>query len=360
MENEIIKIVLTGGPCGGKSTALSKLVEWLLGYGFPVAVVPESATELITSHITPTSYDDDIQFQFVNLENVLSKEEIFSKALNMLPGRRNQKVLICDRGTMDGEAYCTPESYLTVLDNFGLSKTTAQARYKMVIHLVTAADGALEFYTTSNNKARKESPEEAMALDRKTMEAWSGSERLHIIDNSTNFEKKLLRVCKALATVLNLPAPTQIQKKFDLGPDFKLSEIPVPLVKSEIQQIYLAEKGEFVRSNEQNGKKIFQHKLKTPSVGLQRNEVESLITKEMFNDLKKRRDDGSKVIRKTRHYFIWGNQYFWIDQFHDSGLYLLECVLTEEQQEVKLPPFLKNAKDVTDNPEFYNSNIARQ
>ena len=39
-----------------------------------------------------------------------------------------------------------------------------------IVHVVTAADGAEQYYTCLNNKARTESMEEALVLDRKTRE----------------------------------------------------------------------------------------------------------------------------------------------------------------------------------------------
>jgi putative protein kinase ArgK-like GTPase of G3E family len=42
--NPITRIVLTGGPCAGKTTALSELSEGLFQMGFKVLLVPEAAT----------------------------------------------------------------------------------------------------------------------------------------------------------------------------------------------------------------------------------------------------------------------------------------------------------------------------
>jgi hypothetical protein len=39
-----------------------------------------------------------------------------------------------------------------------------------IVHVVTAADGAEQYYTCLNNKARTESMGEAITLDRKTRE----------------------------------------------------------------------------------------------------------------------------------------------------------------------------------------------
>ena len=47
------KIVLTGGPCAGKTTALARIEQDLSEKGYHVFVVGESATELIKGGIKP-------------------------------------------------------------------------------------------------------------------------------------------------------------------------------------------------------------------------------------------------------------------------------------------------------------------
>lgn len=47
------KIVLTGGPCAGKTSALTKVEEELTEKGYKVFIVSESATELIRGGIKP-------------------------------------------------------------------------------------------------------------------------------------------------------------------------------------------------------------------------------------------------------------------------------------------------------------------
>jgi len=80
-----------------------------------------------------------------------------------------------------------------------------ERRYDFVVHLVTAAKGAVQHYTlvqaeNDNTKsaagARHETPEEACALDLKTQQAWQGfpHESYRIIDNSGDFAYKRDRV----------------------------------------------------------------------------------------------------------------------------------------------------------------------
>ena len=44
--------------------------------------------------------------------------------------------------------------------------TLRDQRYNAIFHLVTAADGAVQYYTLANNETRTEGPAQAIALDR--------------------------------------------------------------------------------------------------------------------------------------------------------------------------------------------------
>lgn len=47
-----------------------------------------------------------------------------------------------------------------LLSQHGLDEAYINQRYDLIVHLVTAADGCEQFYTTQNNTARKETAEE--------------------------------------------------------------------------------------------------------------------------------------------------------------------------------------------------------
>lgn len=71
-------------------------------------------------------------------------------------------VILIDRGLLDGSAYVDEEDWQALLDDLGTNVVQLRdTRYDAVLHLVTAARGAEEFYTGVNNEARYESIEEA-------------------------------------------------------------------------------------------------------------------------------------------------------------------------------------------------------
>lgn len=159
------KIVITGGPCAGKSTAMSRLQEELGQLGWKVLVISESATELITGGLTPFEYPE---FQTFLTKYQLEKERIYEKAAESL----DQKTLIvCDRGVIDNKAYMTQEHFNRVLKDLGTNEVELRDNYGAVFHLVTAAKGAEKYYTTANNQARYETVEEARIADDKIIDA---------------------------------------------------------------------------------------------------------------------------------------------------------------------------------------------
>ena len=103
---------------------------------------------------------------------------------------------------MDVRAYVTQAVWNAVMKRLGTSTEEMLDRYDVVIHLVTAADGAVKFYTLSNNAARSESPEQAIALDEGVRKVWSGHRRQVRIDNSTDFKGKLDKVIREVEQAL--------------------------------------------------------------------------------------------------------------------------------------------------------------
>ena len=63
----------------------------------------------------------------------------------------------------------TDLDFLRLCEELQTGEVELRDRYDAVFHLVTAAKGAIDAYTTANNAARRESPEQAAALLRKML-----------------------------------------------------------------------------------------------------------------------------------------------------------------------------------------------
>lgn len=196
---KIWKFVITGGPCAGKTEAVKIIKQDLIKKGLKVIAVPETATELISSEITPWELGRN-KFQFLLLERSLNKEITAEKAAECFD---QDVVIIYDRGLLDGKAYMQAEPFMNELKKYNEDEKTVLDRYNAVFHLVTTANGAEDFYTLANNEARTESIKDAIKLDDKLIDIWSNHKNFKIIDNSTNFELKMKRLINEIDNVIN-------------------------------------------------------------------------------------------------------------------------------------------------------------
>lgn len=357
---KIPMIAITGGPCAGKTTALAEISQWCQEHDFHPIIAPEAATNLINSGLNPLSDD----FQSLILKDILHNEKLRLKAARS--GRYRNPVLICDRGRMDGQAYVrSPIDFEESLRKAGLTITGARDVYDGVICLDSAADGAEEFYTTSNNPARREGVQDAIILNNRTKAAWHGTPHLIIIDNKVgeDFDRKMQRCIEALARILGVPVPIECERKFKLL-EFDPSQLSDTTVEIQIVQTYLVSTKpgvtERVRARGQHNHWFYFHTTKEPLGPGEVIEHDRLISKEEYESLLVRRDVDRKPIIKTRHCFAFQDQYCEVDEFagHLRDLTMLEVELHSMEQPVTIPDFLGPYVEVTDDPDYSNAALA--
>jgi len=200
---DITRIVLTGGPCAGKTTILARIKSHFSELGYHVFLVPEAATVVINTGFIPASFPGDqiyeLQDAILDLTLALYRQtERLVQHLGRYPA-----LIVYDRGSLDAKAYCTPAAWDRILQTRGVTeKELRDAPYHGIIHLVTAADGAPEHYSIFNNTARLESLAQAKAIDLRLREAWAGHPQFHIVDNSTPFAAKVSRAMEIISTLV--------------------------------------------------------------------------------------------------------------------------------------------------------------
>lgn len=235
---KISKIVLTGGPCAGKTTALTWINNYFSKRGYTVLFVSESATDLISNGVTPWACGSNYEYQSYQVKLQKIKEQIFEEASRNM---KSDKILIvCDRGMLDNKAYMKDVEFKRLLKEFGTSQIKERDSYDAVFHLMSAAKGREDLYTLANNAARTESASEARKLDDRVISAWTGHPHFRIIDNSTDFEEKLERLLKEISLFLGEPEPFEIERKFLICyPNIKKLENLSNCTKVDIIQTYL-------------------------------------------------------------------------------------------------------------------------
>lgn len=168
----IEKIVVTGGPCAGKTSVLNAIRDY---YGDHVLLVPETATILLSGGFPQPGRDcewsqtwQDI-FQIAVTNTQLALEAIYEIEAR----RRGLTLLVLDRGLLDGAAYLTRGQHEYCV-RFGLRREVIHDRYAAVIHLESLATAQPALYGSTNNACRYETLEQAQALEYAVRAAWAG------------------------------------------------------------------------------------------------------------------------------------------------------------------------------------------
>ena len=364
--NNIKRIVLTGGPCAGKTTALVRIIEHFSSRGFKVFTIPEVPTLFTQGGMNYLTKNQNFFYEGekATLEIQLALEDRF---MRMAQACTRPSVIVCDRGAMDISAYMTPEMWADITRAVGTSTPLLRERYDAVLHLVSAADGAEQYYTTANNAQRLEQMDEeglriARSLDKKVIHAWTGHPYLRVINNHDDFEAKMHRVLKEISHVLGLPQPIEEERKYVVE---IMGTLPEDCIESEISQVYLkgyADAEERLRKRSWGKKAVYVHTTKKKTSENEELVTERQINQNLYEIMLPLADPERNAIHKLRHSFIWKGQYFEIDSYLEQleGLTILETKGIVEGEPVKLPPFLKVVKDVTGNKDYYNYNLARK
>jgi predicted ATPase len=188
------RIVLTGGPGAGKTVVARDIVS---RHAHRYVLVPEAATQVYEALQTRWDRLDlegrrDVQRQIYRLQ--LGQE---AKTLTENPN----KILLLDRGTIDGAAYWPEGAAAYWLD---LSTTLAAeiARYDAIIWMQTSA--ALGLYDgDASNACRFEHPQAAIESGDRLKQLWATHDRLRTVNAYPHFADKIAAVEMELDKLAN-------------------------------------------------------------------------------------------------------------------------------------------------------------
>ena len=360
---EIKKIVLTGGPCAGKTTALVRITDYFSNYGYKVFTIPEVPTLYSQGGWNYQTPNRQLYYEGERaiLQTQLALEEQFMQLAQVC---QKPVLIVCDRGTMDISAYMTPDMWNDIVAKAGADSNSLRNRYDAVLHLVSAADGAEAYYTTATNAIRYEKADEeglriARELDKKVIHAWTGHSHLRVINNHDDFDKKMQRVLHEISAVLGLPQPVTEERKYIVSLSGDLPDAS----ESEILQTYLVgEPGTEVRLRRRswNGKTVNVLKT-TKRVGDgEVIETERQVANALYESLLQQADPYREPVSKHRRSFIWHGQFFELDTYHGhlDGLVILETKGIADAETVNFPPFISVREDITGNARDHNYNLA--
>lgn len=193
----IPRIVLTGGPCSGKST----IIDIIKRDNPEIHCVPEMATVVI-SHFGVTPSRDAIknrQFQ----RAIYRAQRIFEATSTQFAISAGKKAVVFDRGAPDGAAYFRG-GIREFQDFFNTTMEAEYDQYDAVLCLNVPPSSIYEA-NKENNPARSETYKEAVDLGERIIKAWQTHPNFLIINNGTGWEDKEKRVLQALKKFTQIP-----------------------------------------------------------------------------------------------------------------------------------------------------------
>ncbi|ERL90591.1 hypothetical protein D910_07938 [Dendroctonus ponderosae] len=347
----VYRLVLTGGPCGGKTTGQARLSTFFENLGWKVFRVPETASVLLSRSIgtpidlssalirlimgfgcsggikfTDLSEDEGVTFQENLLKTMLQVEETFFEL-----GRtcRRNCLIICDRGAMDASAFISKERWESIMaDNSWNNIELRDNRYNQIIHMVSAANGAEDYYSTEDHSCRSEGVELARELDSKAAAAWIGHPYFDVIDNSTDFEGKIRRMIGSVCHKIGLDTGDRLltnskKHKFLVAGPMPDDALFPPFQDFEVVHNYLQSNSPNqvrLRKRGQKGYYSYIHTVRRQNQpGGQVIEVKTQINHRDYINLLTQKDNSHFTIYKKRRCFIFDNQYFQLDIYEQPS-----------------------------------------
>nr|CAD2174813.1 unnamed protein product [Meloidogyne enterolobii] len=378
---QIYKLVLTGGPCGGKTTGQERLATFFEGLGWKVFTVPEAASILLRGRTRFQEFTPEQAYQFQKdlLLTILQLEQVYFNQAKMIKGQN--VLIICDRGALDPSAYMEKVMWTKLLKEIGKDVFDLRDnRYNQIVHVVTAADGAEQYYTCLNNKARTESMEEAILVDRKTREAWIGHQCLSIVDNSDcqNFNDKIMKLIRVVSERIGISfdrlAKHSKKRKWLISKIDETKFLANNYEEFDVVHVYL----QSISNNQVRIRSRCQNNRTTYSLTTRRYfgpdgirlpepvETRKQLSCREYDYYFEMRDKSRAVVYKKRRCFTYGNVYFHLDIYvHPlppaciGSPIILETYTTHliGDPTPSLPNFLEVVREITGEPGYSMFNM---
>ncbi|AFY02029.1 ATP/GTP-binding protein [Bdellovibrio bacteriovorus] len=198
--NSYVKVAITGGPSGGKTTLIEALKKEL---GQRCAIVPEAASILYRGGF-PRYKDPQT---VVHAQKAIYATQFELEA--MISYVSQKSLIVCDRGSLDSAAYWPTSLGSDFFTSMNTTKEKELARYDWVIHLDTAAADDYD----GSNPIRTETYQEAWDLNDRIKNAWDGHPRRVVITHNADFLSKMTTSLAVIKAIMAHKSAEEIKKE---------------------------------------------------------------------------------------------------------------------------------------------------
>lgn len=194
------KLVITGGPCAGKSSVVAMLKD---EFGDEIITVPEPATLLLAGGFpAPGKHlDYSHEWQYAFQKSVLTLHRSLEEAFALMGAGKSAKLLVCDNGLPSGAAYM-PGGVKEFERMYGIDFAKEIAAYDAVIHFETIALSAPEKYGRHNNEHRYTTIDQAIKHDEILKRIWSSHPKHFVMPSGWSLEDKYHKAREIVSSYL--------------------------------------------------------------------------------------------------------------------------------------------------------------
>lgn len=238
-------------------------------------------------------------------------------------------------------------------------------RYDAVLHMVTAANGAEEFYHLTRSKVK--SPEDALDIDRAIQKAWNGHPDYTLITNfkERTFKEKIEETYKQVCRAINRPSEKVTMNKYLITTTFDFSKIPTTMKSVFSETISMLPSGDESiqywikkRENKSTGNMSYSFAQHIEGrEGKSSIEMKHTLSSRRYNECLAMIDKSKSPVFKLVVNFIIDSHNYVVETFR-LGNSTSSVSLLLKYPGSPVPDFIETGKDVTDDEGYQNFRLA--
>lgn len=192
----MIKILITGGACAGKTEVIHTIKNEYQNKGYNVFVLNEIPTQLIMNGVTAQRIG---KMKFIEL--VIKMYLEFDSIYNEFLINTNKDVVIYDGSPLDVLKFISKDKFNEIANKYNTSFDKIINNYDKIIFLETIAKKYPQFYTLENNSARLDNLN--MAVERNDILAnYYENVNYIYVEGCINFEEKKNKIIEIIDGML--------------------------------------------------------------------------------------------------------------------------------------------------------------
>lgn len=184
------RVVMTGAPCSGKTSAVLGLPDLLRARGLRTVVVPETASHLLESGAFGRTTPED----FLALQTAILRMQLLTEELILSAGEAD--VVLYDRGALDGAAFVDDALWRKICRRCKVTTSSLLARYDMVLLMELPPQS---LYTRHNNCTRIEEYAQAQHQHERLLHRWQAHPNLLRIPAMRTMHERLEAMAERIA-----------------------------------------------------------------------------------------------------------------------------------------------------------------